>query len=243
MLKKITCYLVLFGTLNCLAQTNLGTNGLGGNSRESSSLFSGMKATTYHTNFNDRDGNNIEGTPYLFSQWNKQAKIWFGEKTFVIDAVNYNIKDERFEVKFDDDSIFVLSPEINKLKQIAIDLLVFKPFHSNELNTDDFYQVLLDENSFSLLSKYKIKITPGSMDPLTKQYLTPKQYASEKEFYLRTVADEKIKPIKLKKSGVLKLIQSNYTSQVKSFAKKEKLKYNEISDVKKIFSYYFSIKS
>ncbi|KJD37128.1 hypothetical protein PW52_01340 [Tamlana sedimentorum] len=202
-----------------------------------------MKATTYHTNFNDRD-DNIEGSPYLFSQWNKKAKIWFGEKTFVIDAVNYNIKDERFEVKFDDDSIFVLSPESNKLKQIAIDLLVFKPFHSNELDTDDFYQVLLeDENKFALLSKYKLKITSGSMDPLTKQYLTPKQYSSEKEFYLRTVADEKMEPIKLKKSGVLKLIQSSYTSQVKTFAKKEKLKYNEISDVKKILSYYFSIKS
>ncbi|KJD31976.1 hypothetical protein PK35_12580 [Tamlana nanhaiensis] len=242
MLKKIVYTLFFIGSLNCLSQTNLGTSGLGGNSKETTSLFSGMKAQTYHTNFKDKD-KNIEGSPYLFSQWNKKATIWFGDRTFVIDGVNYNLEDERFEVKLNNDSIFVLSPENNELKQISIDLLVFKPFHSSELNSDVFYEVLLDESNFELLSMYKLKITPGSVDPLTKEYLTPKQYSSEKEFYLRTVSDEKIKPIKLKKSGVLKLIKSDYTSQVKSFAKKQHLKYNKIADVQKILSYYFSIKS
>jgi hypothetical protein len=81
------------------------------------------------------------------------------------------------------------------------------------------------------------------VDPLTKEYVTPKQYVPEKDYFvLKHSEGGEISPLKLKKSAVLKLIDDSYLIDVKDFIKKQRLKYNQIHDVNRILSYYYSIK-
>lgn len=228
--------------LGCFSQTNFTTNAIAANSIAASSFFSGFKVNDYG-HANSRNGENIEGSPYLFKNWNNLSKIWYGDTVLKLDSVNYNIENERFEIKLNKDSIFIISPD-NNLKKVEINFVVFKPYNNQELNTNSFYQVLWDGDNYSLLSKYKLKIKGGGVDPLTKNYVTPKEYTFEKDYFLLEHNEqEQMVPIKLKKSDILNLIEDSYVDQVKSFAKKRKLKYKEISDVEKILTYYYSIKS
>lgn len=229
-------------TINCIAQTNLSTNSLGGNSGDSASLFSGLKAVEYgRNNFGSKD--NIEGTTYLFKSWNNSSTIWQGDKIFNLDSLNYNLQTESFEFKLNKDSVFIIGPDKN-ISKVVINNHVFKTYHKNKSNRNSFYEVIWENNDMSLLVEYNLKIKDGSMDPLTKNYITPKQYDSEKTYFIfKPNEQEKIHAIKLKKSDILKFIDESHLNEVKSFAKKQKLKYKEISDIKKILTYYYSIKS
>ncbi|MFY0713921.1 hypothetical protein J1D01_09610 [Seonamhaeicola sp. NFXS20] len=243
MFKHYIVFLLITFSIGSLAQTNLSTSGLGGSSKESVSMFSGLKAKEYHTNFNNNG--NIEGTPYLFKSWKNKSKIWYEDKIFNLDSVNYNIRRDTFVFRLKNDSIFILNPK--KITKVEINNFVskytFKPYPNNKLEENSFYEVLYDNKNYSLLSKYKLKVKGGSVDPLTKEYITPRQYVPEKDYFiLKHNEGETITDLKLKKTVVLKLIESPYLGEVKRFVKKQRLKYTQIADVNRILTYYYSIK-
>ena len=241
MLRTYIIILFFALTINGLAQTNLSTNGFGGSSGDAASLFSGLKAVDYGRNDFGSKGN-IEGTTYLFKNWNNSSTIWQGDKIFNLNSLNYNLQTESFEFKLNKDSVFIIGPDKN-ISKVVINNHVFKTYQKNNSNRNSFYEVIWENNDMSLLIEYNLKIKDGSIDPLTKNYITPKQYGSEITYFVLEPNEEKIYPIKLKKSDILKLIDESYVNKVKSFAKRRKLKYKEISDIKEILTYYYSIKS
>lgn len=242
MLRTYIIILFFALTINGIAQTNLSTNSLGGSSGESASLFSGLKAVDYGRNDFGSKGN-IEGTTYLFKNWNNSSSIWQGDKIFNLDSLNYNLQTESFEFKLNKDSVFIIGPDKN-INKVVINNHVFKTYQENDSNQNAFYEVIWENNDMSLLVEYNLIIKDGSIDPLTKNYITPKQYDSEEAYFIfNPNEEEKIHAIKLKKSDVLKLIDESYVNEIKAFAKKRKLKYKEISDIKEILTYYYSIKS
>lgn len=237
-------YLFLFFamTLSCFAQTGLpGTSRLTIGSKESNSLF-GLNIIEYGRE-KSISNKNIEGSVYLFKSWNNLAKIWLNDKIFNIDLINYNLQNERFEIKLNNDSILIVNPMATKVEKVIVNNSVFKSYYNKELFRDTFFEVIWFSDEYSLLSNYKLKITPGDINPLTKTYINPKKYIHNRSFYIKKSNDEQMTPIKLKKSEILKLIDDLYVNEVKRFVKKRRLKYNKVSDVKDVLAYYNSIKN
>ena len=110
MLRTYIIILFFALTINGLAQTNLSTNGFGGSSGDAASLFSGLKAVDYGRNDFGSKGN-IEGTTYLFKNWNNSSTIWQGDKIFNLNSLNYNLQTESFEFKLNKDSVFIIGPD------------------------------------------------------------------------------------------------------------------------------------
>lgn len=229
-------------TLVSFSQTNLNTTGLTGNPSQAISLFSGLKVNDYGHNRSENDSN-VEGSPYLFKNWNNKSKIWYDDKVFNLDSINYDLENERFEIKLNKDSIYIISPNTN-IKKVEINNLLFKPYYNNKLQRNSFYEVLWENDNYSFLSNYKLKIKGGGIDPLTKTYISPKEYVSEKDYFiLKHEEEEQMVAIKLKKSDILKLVDVSYIDMIEDFVKKQRLKYNQISDINRILNYYYSIKS
>lgn len=254
MLRVRTFFLFFTLSCVCVAQTNNNTTGgsyanpLTGaantsfGSNDSKSLF-GLNIIEYgRGSANSENSVNIEGSKYLFKNWNNRSRIWYNDKILNLDLINYNLLNERFEIKLNNDSIYILNPATS-IKKVEINNRVLLPYYNKELQKDSFFEVLWHSDDYSLLSKYKLKIQDGDIDPLTKTYINPKKYVHKKYYFILKNNKEQMVPIKLKKSEILKLIDTSNIDDVKSFVKKRRLKYNNASDVKDILNYYNSIKN
>ena len=254
MLRIHTLFFIF--TYVCVAQTTTTINssytnpltGSGGANigfgSKNSRSFLGLNIIEHGRGINNTENSaNIEGSKYLFKSWENKSKIWLNDNVFNLDSVNYNLENQRFEIKLSKDSIFIISPDKN-IKMLEINFHLFKTYYNSRLGRNSFYEVLGENDNYSLLSNNYLKVEEGAIDPLTKTQITPKKYVPEKDYFVLIHNNtDQIINIKLKKSEILKLIDVSYENEFKNFVKKHRLKYNQISDVSKMLEYYYSIKS
>ena len=178
----------------------------------------------------------IQGTPYLFDSWNTLSKLYTDEQIYSLQHFNYNIELERFEAKFSEDSILIMNT--GNLKKIIINNIELTPYYDSEAQKVTFFQEVAKLNAVVLLKKYLVRIQEGSFNPMTQKQIKPDTYVKEEKFYLKTGNESDLKPIKLKKASILKLVDTQHQSKVKAYAKEHKLKYTKVNDVHKILQYY-----
>lgn len=183
----------------------------------------------------------IEGNRYLFDDWNNQARIYKDNKIYRIGSFNYNIAQERFEAKLSEDSVLAIST--GGIKKIELNNIVLKPHFDVEFKKFNFFEELDSINGFILLKKHVIKIVQGSIDPMTKTRFTSDKYVREEHFYLLKDEKKPLERLKLKKSSILGLMNSNEKTKVIKFVKKHKLKYSKVPDVQRIIKFYNSLSS
>ena len=246
-LLQVTSFLIFIFTFNSFAQNGLSSNNMTGvnNIAVGSKIAQSQLGVTIKEfgrgEVNSVNSSNIEGSPYLFKNWTNLATVWFKDKVFQLESVNFNLQYEKFEIKISNDSIFIInSPNV---KKVRINNILFKQIVNPENQKRSFFEEIWASDKFDLLSKYELKISQGAIDPLTKAYIKPKEYFSKKTYYLLNNVDETLTPFKLKKREVLKLIDASYLEDVKNFVKDRKLKYSKMPDVKIILTYYNSIKN
>lgn len=178
----------------------------------------------------------IDGSPYLFKSWNNRSKIIYENKEFVINIFNYNIYSERFESKLSEDSIFIINPR--NVKNILINDKLFGRYLDPEFQRNSYFEEIIKIDDFMLLKKYVVKIKKGSINPLTKEKLTNDALVMDEIYYLCDIKDMTLKKIKLKKSTFSQLFKKEYIEDINSFVKINKLKYNDVDDIKKTVQYY-----
>lgn len=178
----------------------------------------------------------IDGSPYLFKSWNNRSKIIYENKEFVINIFNYNIYSERFESKLSEDSIFIINPR--NVKNILINDKLFGRYLDPEFQRNSYFEEIIKIDDFMLLKKYVVKIKKGSINPLTKEKLTNDALVMDEIYYLCDIKDMTLNKIKLKKSTFSQLFKKDYIEDINSFVKINKLKYNDVEDIKKTVQYY-----
>jgi len=183
----------------------------------------------------------IEGNPYLFENWNNQARIYKGNKIYRIGSFNYNIAKERFEAKLSEDSVLVIST--GGVKKIELNDVVLKPHYDIEFYKFNFFEELDSINGSIILKKHVIKILQGSFNPMTKTRITSDKYIHEEHLYLLNDEKKPLVRLKLKKSKILGLMNSKEKTKVNEFAKKNKLRFSKVSDVQRIIKFYNSLSS
>ena len=178
----------------------------------------------------------IDGSPYLFKSWNNPSKIIYENKEFPIDIFNYNIYSERFESKLSEDSIFIINPR--NVKNILINDKLFGRYLDPEFQRNSYFEEIIKIEDYILLKKYVVKIKKGSINPLTKEKLTNDALVMDEIYYLCDFKDMTLKKTKLKKSTFLQLLKKGNIDDINGFVKINKLKYNDVDDIKKIVQYY-----
>ena len=186
---------------------------------------------------NSSNHNNLKGSPYLFESWSSpNASLHMANnKTYGISSINYNIDLERFEAKFSEDSILAINPR--NIKKIVVNNRTFKRYFDAENQRNTYFEEELVTSTLTLLKKYETSITEGIFNPLTQQKTSDdKLIIRERYFY--TMDNETLIPLKLKKSAILKSLDSNKIDALTEYAKDNDLSFRDINDVKKILIRY-----
>ncbi|HEX9824962.1 MAG TPA: hypothetical protein VGA80_00055 [Flavobacteriaceae bacterium] len=181
----------------------------------------------------------IEGSPYLFDSWYQTGKLFFGDKVYSINALNYNISAERFEAKISEDSVFALNH--GGFNKVLINGKSFSRHLDPDFQRNTYFENVIQFKDMLLLKKYVLKIVEGQINPMTRKKIQPDRFIKNEKFYVLVGEPVNMEEVKLKKSSILQLINDNEISKVKNFAKKNKLGFNNIDDVYKILNYYNSL--
>jgi len=178
----------------------------------------------------------IKGSPYLFDSWDSnEAIIYMHDKAYKLKSLNYNVRLERFESKFAEDSVFAFNPK--NINKIVIEGRTFKRYLDPEFQRNSFFEELVRTKSTSILRKYEIEIIEANFNPMTQQKVSDDQMV-KKEKYFYTEDGETLKEIKLKKSHILKTLDANKRDSVKQYAKDNNLSFKDVIELKNILQYY-----
>lgn len=174
----------------------------------------------------------IEGSVYLFDNWNNYAVIHTSDnQKFVLRNINLNLKRNTFESKVGQDSLFTFS--FNNIDKFVVNSIVFKNYYWDDDNR--VYQVIFEDDNFSILKAFSLKIVEGSANPMINRKTD--RYIKKERYYVKK--DDKILKFKLTKKRVLKLVEGNENKalEIQKYAKGNKLSFKKENDVQKILEY------
>ncbi|HLV40086.1 hypothetical protein [Xanthomarina sp.] len=186
---------------------------------------------------NSTKSSRLKGSPYLFDSWNSSNALIYtkNKKAYKFNKLNYNVQLERFEAKFSEDSILAFNP--GNVDKVVIEGRTFKRYLDSEFQRNSYFEELVVTNSVVILRKFEIAIKEGMFNPLTQQKTTDdSMIVKEKYFY--TTDKEELKPIQLKRSAILKVVDADKRDILKQYAKDNNLSFKEVNDLKLIFQHY-----
>ena len=204
--------------VNVNNSTQTVSNGLSG--------ISSHGASFYFTNPKRR----VDGTFYLFENWRNNATIYINNaQNFTLKNINLNLKRNTFETKVAADSLFTFN--FNNIEKFVINNKVYKNYYYDEDNR--VCEVIFEAENFSILKGFKVELIEGSANPMVNR--TADKYVRKHYYFLKS--ENTVKPFKLRKSRILKLIDANNTSQVLEYIDRNNLSFKKEIDVRKILEF------
>lgn len=204
------------------------------------STKSGYNVTQILGKFVDNDNNvapskKTEGSSLLFEDWDTKGTIVLGDKEYHIINLNYDIKKEQFLTRINQDSIFVF--DFNNIDKIILNDRTFKQIYDTKNNQTNIYEVIFEDENFSLLKDYSVYTIEASPDPMLNR---PNDKIKTISSYL-VYKDKLMEPFKWNKRSILGLVDDDKKDEFEKYIKKNNLSYKEESDVSKVLKYFSRI--
>ena len=238
-MKGIILFFTFFViSLACFAQDLKTVEVPRGVQRQSMQIVDGI--TTH--NYTSGSRVPVNGNPFFKKEFSPGIlELVDGSKSDEI-PLRYNIATDAFEVIQNVDTLSLNQPY--KLKQIVYDnrIFIFNPSLRTkaERKFNGFFEVLVDDD----LSLYKKRNKDMVYDSFTTNYQggsgTKEYYYVDKISYVGKFADKSGFLINSKKS-ILEQVDSSKKSLVKSFIKKNKIKFKSEEDIVKLVQYINTI--
>jgi len=232
-MKKILFIISILSVGPVFSQSSVGTAGdqqsFNANIRQLS-LNGGQTFGSSVTFFNPK--RQTDGTFYLFDKWDNYCIIQTEDnQKFLLRNINLNIKRHTFESKTESDSIFTFS--FNNIDKFIINGIIYKNYYWEEDNK--VYEVVYTNDDFQLLKGFKVKLIEGSANPMINR--KNDKYIRKEYYCIRK--DDMIKPFKLKKKHILKLVNGDVekVNNIEAYAKNNNLSFKKESDVRNILEF------
>ncbi|WP_289044697.1 hypothetical protein [uncultured Olleya sp.] len=220
---------ILLVTLFCTTIVCSQNDGVIGAGLKNLTHDSAYTSGSWIRNFED---NSIDGSVYLFDEWNTKAIITtINDTNLSLQKLNYDIKSDSFSAKFSHDSVYVFNN--SDIKEVILNSKRFIKLTSK----NSFYECLAVGNNFKILKDYNIILTSGVKDPITQKESNSKYTQNNKYFFLN---EDELINFKLKKKSILKLLKDK-KDKIEVYVKNNKLSYNKEEDLIKLFNYYNTI--
>lgn len=178
--------------------------------------------------------NGVQGSVYLFDEKQiTKGKIFYTNNSGLeINNINYNLFSNTIESKYAEDSTFVIDD--SSIKEIIINRLKYKMISIEGKKT--FCEQIFKSQHFDLVKHFYLVIEKARINSITQVPDGNDKYVINYDYFLSN-SDKEFKKIKLNKSSLLKCF-SDKESEIKDYVKENKLEYDKIADLIKIFSYY-----
>lgn len=174
---------------------------------------------------------NIEGSLYLFEQWNNKGVFVTSEdRKLLIRNINFNIDQGVFESEISKDTVFTFS--FDNVDRVFVNSREFKARFIPAKGLYDVYEVIFENDDFAILKKWFIDIKEGSDNPMVNRQ---SRYVHRSNYYLERNGNVEL--FKFKKKNLLKLA-GNKADEIEAYAKQYKLSFKKEIDVSRMFSYH-----
>jgi len=172
---------------------------------------------------------------YYYPTYNNKATILSSKGVkYILSNINYNIYQGNFDVEISKDSIYVL--EFQNINTLTINGDVFKKYFNRNDHKFNIYQVIFENNEFSLLREDKV-IRSNIRDPLNQS--EPKiKLTRVLNYFTNNLKDNTdLVKVKLNKKFILSLV-GDKNELVLNYIKTNNLSFKQEKDLKKILQYY-----
>ncbi len=223
----LTLAIVLFvGVLT--AQNEGVTNNTQGTIFNAASASNSYGASTHFTN----PKRVVEGSVHLFKKWNNNAVIITNDnQRFTIKNINLNIERNTFESKISEDSLFTFN--FNNIDKFIINNKVFKNYYYDDDNR--VYELIYQSDEFNIMKGHKVQLIEGSANPMVNRKFD--RNIQKSSYYI--MKEGKIKPFKLKKKKILRLVDGDVerAQKIEQYVKENRLSYKKEYDVRRALEY------
>jgi len=186
----------------------------------------------------------IKGSPYIFKDWMK-ANIYDNEGELIKDIpVNYNAFDHGMEIKKNgrltilDESFY---PKIiitkHKLKKSLDGPLTFVPYKQKNVAKGMYVLEIASSETLSLYKKFRVAKKENQINT-PGQTITQEKFSKYSDYII--LKDGKYIQVKNKLDEFIKHL--GHEKELKSFAKKNKIKLKSDQEAKEFFEYAISLK-
>lgn len=217
--------LLFFVSINGFSQQSLTFSGSGENSFRSG----------YFTKYvPGKDYKEIEGSPYLFENWNTAIFNLESAETVTLESCKYDVYDDKILFLQDEIPLYFSNPE--DIDRFTIGSSEFINLRLKK-NTG-FYEILVEEMNLVLLKKYNCGIIKGKeSDGINKA--TKDKFKMSFNYFLIKDNIELIK-FKTKEKNILKLLIDK-KPEIEKHIKDNKLKCNKENDLVEILKFYSTL--
>jgi hypothetical protein len=176
----------------------------------------------------------VDGTVYIYKEWSNAGTVSSEETKVRLNNLNFNAQRNAFQSKIGKDSLFTFN--FRNLKDVVIKGKTFKSVFSPIHQKNRVFEVMEENNTFSIYKDYRIEIKDGNPNP---QVGSPNdKFLLRYDYYVKQ--GENFNKFQLKKSKLLK-VMGDKASKVEAYIKSNKLKVKKSEDFSKIMTYYSSL--
>jgi len=172
------------------------------------------------------------GSVHLFKDWNNYAIIITNDNSrFSLRNINLNIERNVFESKIEGGSVFTFN--FNNIDRFVVNNRVFKNFYYDDDNR--VYELIYEADEFILMKGFNVEMIEGSANPMVNRRFD--KWAQKTRYYI--LQNDEIKPIKLKKKKILKLVEGDLerAQKIEQYVKANRLSYSKEKDVRKVLEF------
>jgi len=223
-MKSVLSIILIFSISFLSAQNDNFSNNQSSTSTGISSPFNNsFGGSTYYTNPKEF----VMGSIYLYDDWENTGIVYTRtNQKFVLQNLNLNIQRNAFQVKISKDSLFTYN--FNNIEKFVVNNIIYKNFYSEDGKR--IYEIIYESDDFTILKGFHIEFVTGSANPMVNR--PNARYIRKKTYYLRK--DKNIKPYKLSKKKIVKLIDDQERiAKLEQFMEENKLSYKKSEDLKK----------
>lgn len=176
----------------------------------------------------------IEGSVHLFKSWiNRGVFVTNEDKKYSLRNINYNVQRNVFESKIGNDSVFTFNT--NNVDKIVINNRPFKSIYNPAVRAESIYEVIFENDSFSILKKHEMEVMEGSDNPMI---IRPSKYILSESYWVKK--RNSVKSFKMKKKNIIKLAGKDAKALTK-YADDNNLTFRDDADVTRILNGFYKM--
>jgi len=172
---------------------------------------------------------------YYYPTYNNNATILSSKGVkYILSNINYNIYEGNFDVEISKDSVYIL--EFQNINTLTINGDVFKKYFNISNHKFNIYQIIFENNEFSLLREDKV-IRSNIRDALNQSEEKIKLTRVINYFTKNLKGNNDLVKVKLNKKLILSLV-GDKNELLLNYVKTNNLSFKQEKDLKKILQYY-----
>lgn len=152
---------------------------------------------------NINSSGSYSGSTLLYNNWSNYGVIQVAGEEYKVKNINFDIQRGEFMSKLKNGSF--ISYDFKGIEQITVNDDVFKVLFDNQTNSYKVYQILMEEDEFTVLKGFDLKVVEAEVNPMLNR--SSRKLKKQESLFVRQ--NSNIRSYKGNKRKILKYIDND----------------------------------